>query len=478
MSNQFTRANMAETQPQPDPGSTTPDPTLEEQGKGKAFFDRADQVAETGEADYAIEMYVEGIKREPSNVERGHQPLREVALRRKLAGGKGLGLRETLKYGSSKDLKENLANAAFILAKDPGSRKAMLTFLKAAQALERPNVIEWITDILFEEQRQAPKGKKVRPVLMTIIDSYAQLEQYQKALQVIQLGMSENPADNELMERSKELSAKMTMQKYAGDGDITTKVVNKDDLERAIQSGHLVQTQSFLEKQREQAEKDYIADPTVPGKIHGYVEALLRMNDASYESTAIDVLNKAVKETGSYNWKMRIGDIKIKQMTRRYRELLERGDRAAAMDQARKQLAFELEEYAERVVNYPTDLGLKFELGKRQYIAGPLDEAIGSLQQARRDPRRRVAATLMMGQAFAKKQWYSEAADSYQGLLEGDLSEDQEKEVRYYLGDAHEKMDRDKEAEEQYSRVAQIDYNYKDVRQRLENLRKKRQGQG
>ncbi len=56
--------------------------------KGKAFFDRADQVAETGNWDFAIEMYLEGLRREPDNLQRGHQKLREVSLHRKVQGGK------------------------------------------------------------------------------------------------------------------------------------------------------------------------------------------------------------------------------------------------------------------------------------------------------------------------------------------------------------------------------------------------------
>ena len=47
------------------------------------FFERAEQVAETGNWDFAIEMYLQGILREPGNIERGHHPLRNVSLVRK-----------------------------------------------------------------------------------------------------------------------------------------------------------------------------------------------------------------------------------------------------------------------------------------------------------------------------------------------------------------------------------------------------------
>ena len=57
-------------------------------GKGKAFFDRGDQVAETGNWDFAIEMYLQGIEREPDNVDQGHKPLRDVSMKRMAQGGK------------------------------------------------------------------------------------------------------------------------------------------------------------------------------------------------------------------------------------------------------------------------------------------------------------------------------------------------------------------------------------------------------
>ena len=53
-----------------------PDPA----GKGSQFFTRGDQVSETGNWDFAIQMYLEGIRREPENLERGHVRLRKVAL--------------------------------------------------------------------------------------------------------------------------------------------------------------------------------------------------------------------------------------------------------------------------------------------------------------------------------------------------------------------------------------------------------------
>jgi tetratricopeptide (TPR) repeat protein len=208
------------------------------------------------------------------------------------------------------------------------------------------------------------------------------------------------------------------------------------------------------------------------------------MEDEGYENEAVDVLLKANKDTSAYQFKLRVGDVKITQIKRQYHKAMAAGDKQAATDTARKLLEFELAEYAERSANYPTDLTIKFELGRRQYVAGKYDDAIGCLQQAARDPRRQVPALNYLGQAFAKKQWYREAAETYERALQSDMTEDRAKEIRYNLGDVLEKMG-DKEdqpgpkreawqkSQEQFSTVAQLDFQFKDVRTRLEAVRKK-----
>jgi tetratricopeptide (TPR) repeat protein len=313
---------------------------------------------------------------------------------------------------------------------------------------------------------------------MALVDAYESAEAFQKAIRACNMVRQMNPNDASLLERIKNISATMTAQKYSGEGDILDRVKDREQTQEDMERRKAQQSKSFLEKQLEEAEKDYLAAPEVSGKISAYVDALLRMDDSSYEATAIDVLNRAYQETGSYNWKVRIDDIKIKQMTNRYRQLRERGDKKAALEAARKQVAFELGVFQERAVNYPTDMNLKYELGRRQFAAAAMDpskvdDAIASLQQARREPRRRVVAMNLLGQAFAKKKWYQEASDTFNALLEEDLSEDQAKDVRYNLGDAMENMGKTSEAQEQFSAVAQLDYNYKDVRERLDALRKR-----
>ena len=439
------------------------------------FFGRAEQVAETGNWDFAIQMYLDGIRRDPDNVERGHQPLREVAMKRAMMGGKGAGMMDRLKARPGKDALEALLRAEAVMSKEPGNLEAMQTVLRSAQRLELTTTIPWICAIMLEGQKLAKRASK--RTLVEIANAFAALELFGRALEAADMAEQLDGRDADLHKLVTALSTQHTMQKgkYGQEGDFTKGVKDMDRQMELAQTDAMVKDKRYLEANVESSRSEYLQSPTVPGKINAYVEALLKFEDNARENQAVDVLSKAHEETGAYQFKLRIGDIRIRQMTRRFRELKEADRNVEATQQARQQLAFELEEYGERSVNYPTDLSIRYELGKRQYLAGRYDDAIASLQRAGNDPRRRLQAMLYLGRAFAKKDWLREAVKTYEDALDGDVPEQRTKELLYELGLVLERTEDLEKAEDIYSRLAQVDYQYKDVRDRIEGIRKRRQ---
>lgn len=446
--------------------------------KASVFFDRADEVAGTGNWDFAIELYCEGLRLDPDEMQRGILKLRDVSLKRKMQGGKPAGMGDRRKHKPGKDPAGNLANAAYLLAKDPGSEALMEVFLKAAAALGNPEVIRWIGEIMLESQKHAKKAN--RRLCTVITDAMAGAKHYDLAIQACNLARSVAPDDPDLEARLSQLGAEYTLQKgkYGVEGDFTKGVKDLDGQKELIQKDMLVKDENYLKQQIAKTQQEYLDNPTVPGKINRYVDALLKFEDESYENQAVDVLRKAFQDTKAYQFKMRIGDVKIRQMSRRYRKRKDAGDTEGATQAAREQLAFEVEEYRERAGNYPTDLSLKYELGRRLFLAGRYDDAIGFLQQAQRDPRRFVAVMNYLGQAFMRKEWWQEAIDTFEKVLGGDITEDRSKDIRYNLGQCYEQLKKYEKAQEQFSHLAQIDFNYKDVRSRLETLRKRIQNDG
>jgi tetratricopeptide (TPR) repeat protein len=440
-------------------------------GKGKAFFDRGDQVADAGNYDFAIEMYLEGIQREPENVDRGHKALWVAALARKAKGGKPAGMMDGLKRRQGKDPLTNLLNAEYMTAKDPGNLQHMELVLKASQTLELAPVTKWMAELMLEAQRQAPKPNM--RVLRMLTDAFDKLQEYGSAVQAAEKALELDPDNAEIQSLVGQLGAKYTMKrgKYGESGSFTKGVADMAKQQELMKQDAMVQDSGYLLKQVEQARKDYEANPTVAGKINALVDALIKLDDESYENEAIDVLNKAHRDTQAYAFKMRIGDIKIKQMGRRYRKLQEQGDQQAAKAYAREILSFEIAEYTERAGNYPTDLNLKFELGRRLLIAEKYDDAIAMLQQAQRDPKRHVQSLTYLGQAFAKKNWFREASETFEKALATELPEEKAVELRYQLGTVLEQMNELQRAQDQFSQVAMVNFNYRDVRQRLEAIR-------
>ncbi len=440
-------------------------------GKGKAFFDRAEEVADTGNWDFAIELYLEGIRREPDNIKGGHQPLREVALKRTAQGGKPAGMIDAIKHGGGKKPIDALYNAEYLLSKEPGSAKHMMTVIKAARALQTNKLTNWISRILLEVQRQS---KPHRPTLMLLADAFQEIEEFASAIAACEMASLMKADDGVLNDRLNELSAKYTIKKgqYDKEGSFTKGVKNLEKQQELSQQDSLVKGQDYLRKQVDRAREGYLEATINPGKINSFADALLKTQDEGDENEAIDVLAKAHKETGAYQFKVRIGDIRIRQMVRRYRKLLSTGDKAGAVAQAKKQLAFELEEFTDRAENYPTDLGIKFELGKRLFLAGKWDDAIGALQQAQRDPRRHIHALNYLGQAFARKGWFQEASETYERALKAEMSEDRKKDLYYNLGDTYEKMGELQKSQNLFSDLAQLDFNYRDTRHRLDAVRK------
>ena len=86
--------------------------------KARAFFQRAEEVAATDNFDYAIDMYLEGLRCVPDALEDGHIEIHELALLRSVKGGKKPSMMEKVKYLRGKTALEQMINAEYLFAKD------------------------------------------------------------------------------------------------------------------------------------------------------------------------------------------------------------------------------------------------------------------------------------------------------------------------------------------------------------------------
>jgi tetratricopeptide (TPR) repeat protein len=139
----------------------------------------------------------------------------------------------------------------------------------------------------------------------------------------------------------------------------------------------------------------------------------------------------------------------------------------------RDQLEFELHEYQQWAEAYPSDLTLRFEAAARLFALGRFDQAIPVLQQARQDPKIRVDATITLGRAFLEAGFVDEAVETLQGVIDDYplKDDDRAKLMMYWQGRAFEEKNVSDQALKRYSQVAQAEFTYKDVQQRIKKLR-------
>ncbi len=446
---------------------------------GKKFFDHGDQVALTGNWDFAIEMYAMGIRWEPSNMERGWHKLREVAMKRKAQGGKGPSGKDKKGHKMGKDPLENLSHAGFLWAKDPGAILLMRQVLDTAWKSEQSDVLRWIGDLMIQAQSNEKKPSKL--ICVHMVDAFETFEHYDLAVNACRLARKVAPDDEALDNRERHLSARYTLQKgkYGEEGDFSKGVLDMGKQNELMQKDSAFKSDEYLQKEIKRTRTEYEESPTVAGKINGYAQALTAVEDNEHDSLAVTLLEKAFVETQAYQFKLGAGDVRIKQMHRKIRLLREADKKAESIAAAKELLKFEVVEYNERAKNYPTDMEIRYELGRRLFLSAQYDDAIATLQHAARNPRRLIPCMNYLGQSFMKKKWWREAIDTFEKVLQHDMGERSATDIRYNLANALELLgtqDKSKEllqrAEQQFSDVAQIDFNYKDVRDRLEGVRK------
>ncbi len=458
-----------------------PEKDNRDSAKAKAFFTKARKIAETGNFDYAIEMYLEGLRFAPEALEQGHLPLCELALHRKGKGGRKPTMVERVKRLRGRTPLEELINAEYLFAKDPDHLPYPEAMLKAAVAGGYKRTADWIANLVFQTNNVSKK-----PSLQTYLllkDSYVALGELGKAVAACQHACRLKPQDKDLADEFKNLSAELTMAtgKYDQEGDFRKAIKDREVQEKLQAQQGVVKSENYRLSTVQQAREKFAQNPNLASSIFNLAQALSDLQNDEAENQAIELLENAYKNKSDFSFKQRAGQIRIKQLHRTIKQakatLEANPDEAGAkskLEELSMQLNnIELEHYRLCVDNYPTDLQAKYEyairlLGNKRY-----DEAIPLFQEAQKAPRRKIAAMDKIGLCFFLKGWFADAIDVLNKAIDSyEIKDDSTaKELRYYLGRAYEENgDKDK-ALEIFRKLAQIDFAYKDVSQRVDKLR-------
>jgi tetratricopeptide (TPR) repeat protein len=450
--------------------------------KAKAFFERAEEVAVTGNYDYAIDLFLEGLRRAPDAVEHGHSALWQMALLRQSKGGKKPSVFEKLKHSRGKGPLEEMLNSEWLLAHEPDNLGYAEAVLKAATAGKFKKTAAWIADMIFTAALSNPKPSL--QLFLMLKDSYAVAGEWDKAIGALQYAIRLKPDDLALADELRNLSAELAVKsgKYDQEGDFRQSIKDKDLQDRMQAQEAVVKTENYKVVALNAARAAYEKEPNAANAIYRLADALADMDTEETFKEALELLDKNYIQKQDFNFKRRAGEIKIRHLARLVRAAKAAADAAPedfelknTFDKIHAELAaFELEHFKACIENYPTDPHLKYEYGIRLMRNRQFDAAIPFLQEAQKDPRHRFIAMDNIGTCFFLKGWYIDAVDIFQQAL--DLYEIKDdaiaKDLRYNLARSLEEQGKTDEALEIYRKLAQLDFSFRDVRQRVDKLRK------
>ncbi|MCG6156964.1 tetratricopeptide repeat protein [Rubinisphaera margarita] len=197
---------------------------------------------------------------------------------------------------------------------------------------------------------------------------------------------------------------------------------------------------------------------------------------------AQEALQKALElSKGDRNIQELIDELELKQMSFQLDRLKLAASNAPDDEEAqkkasrfaRKLLDREIEIYEVLVQRYPQNKQHKYQLARRYKVLKRWSDAIPLYQQASQDPRLEVDSLVSLGNCFlkdnkptlAKKQFLKVVP-----LISFEDYPDRFKEVHYWIGRILEKEGDLKAAEDHYGEILAVDYDYRDVRDRLNGL--------
>jgi tetratricopeptide (TPR) repeat protein len=461
--------------------------TSEGQAKARKWFQRALELGEKRQYDYAIEYYVNGLEFWPDAVEEALKPLHGCGVARHQSGGSKPGFKDTMKRSmNDKNPMQAFLNSLWLFGHDPDNLSYVEGIVRNAGRLRAEDAAMWAGGVCFRAIESSSKsGAKQFQFLAKQMEELGDraaargehefcLAAYQKGIDTYRVWLRRTPKNRDVENQLRDLSTKLTITrgKYQDSATFADSIRDTDAQRELQDRDRSVQSEDRLGELIEAAREKYEADPDQPEAVKNYVDLLRRRERDDEERVAIGVLVEAFKKTRAYRWKQLADDTRMKQLARQERNAKKAGDEQTARSIREKRLGYELRVFKERHERYPTDLRTRFEYGVRLYNAGQYDAAIPQFQGARTDPKSRYWCGLYLGRCFYEKNYHSQAIEILQETMDAYEFEDDElgKNLAYWCGRSYEAAGNIAEARKTYGKLLQVDYNFRDVRDRMDKL--------
>jgi len=441
----------------------------------RALVTKGKEAATRDNLDYAIALFSQVLHKEPTCFD-VRKALRNVQFNK--AGGRTTFFKKVFAGATTSPqlakaqlaLRNNHPGEAMHLAEqmldaDPYNSQAHKLIADASETLELTQTGLMSLELLA---KNSPKDKAT---LIRFASALADDRQNARAEQLLADLAQQLPADAEVSKALKNLSARRTMNEGGyddlaeGKGSYRDILKNEEEAQQLEQEHRVVKSEDASARLIAEYENRLKTEPDNLKVLRSLADLYTEKNrfdegQALYDRLRdTDLGNDPSLARAAANARVRRLDHQISQLDASAPDHAE----AAAKIESEK-VELQLAEAKTRVEKFPTDLGLRFELGTLYLKTGKIGEAIKEFQKAQGNPHKRIAAMSGLAQCFAKRKMFDLSARTLQNAIkEKQLMDEEKKDLIYNLGDVLDKMDKKEEAIDQFKLIYEIDISYRDV---------------
>jgi len=444
----------------------------------RRLYLKAAEAAQRENPDYAITLFCQILDKEPAFFEcrralRVEQAKKSAGAStgffKKMMSGAGASPHiAKAKMALGRNPAEAMSIAEQVLNSDANNSFAHRIIVDAAQTLELPKTAVLSLEVMV---RHSPKDKVL---MMEYADQAARIggEASASAERALDELIRTTGFDADLAQAQKNLSARKTMDEggysalEGGGGSFRDILKNKDEAVSLEQANRVQKTEDTAARLIKEYEARLVSEPenmkmirslaelyTEKKEFDRALEMYARIKNSTHGS-ADSALDRAIAET--------TGRKMDHQLSLLNPFAPDHAEQIAQLKAAKAD--FKLAECRQRVEKYPTDLGIRFELGQLYFEAGKIGEAIAEFQKAQQNPNRRIPAMSYLAQCFAKRGMNDSAVRTLQNAIKEKAAFDEEKkDLIYNLGRVLEAQGKKTEAIEQFLQIYETDSSYRDV---------------
>jgi len=425
-----------------------------------------DEALEKNNFDYAIDLCTKIITFEPSNV-KARKSLWKAAAGKEQLFGKPSKLKTLALYVIT------LTQISLLFKNNPSKKiECLINFLNIVpnNVKMRTRLAEGLLEANYPDAAIAELEIVIScqsnfiPAIRILTKLYRNKNMLSEAIDTLKIALASDPDNREIDKLLRDVLATSSLKKGFDTAKSFRDVIkDKDEAERLETRGHLIKSEADLQIELSRLQDEFNRDSKNPKLAKNVGDFYFdRKKDYTNAMKWYNVASKLNPSDSSL--KDKSDNCIIRKIEQQIEDAQLRNDKECLNKLKKDKLSFEIQSYERRIQDHPTDMTIRFELGKRFYSAGQPDKAIAEFQQSVRDPRVKIDSHIYLGLCFMSKKIYDVAISQFSKVL-GDVSPQGEKGlfIRYHIAHCYVGLDDYAKAVEEAKKIIEVDINYKDI---------------